>query len=60
MGGLSRLCKMYGRIDMKDADGNKVIWVYDYHNDEPVLKSEMTKDQFTLSEKAKWGRFKKI
>jgi len=54
MGGLARLCKMYGQIDVTDANGKKVIWVWDYANDKPRLKSEMTKDEIKASEIAKW------
>ena len=49
MGGLAKICKMYGRIKV-----NGVEWVYDYAKDKPVLKSEMTKEEFKKSEKSKW------
>jgi hypothetical protein len=59
MAGLKRLCKLYGSIKCKDANGNEVVWIYDYVNDKPRLKSEMTKDEIAASEKAKWETVKK-
>lgn len=59
MAGLSKICKIYGSMDVTDKNGNKVKWVYDYANDKAVLKSEMTKEQFTESEKAKWESIKR-
>lgn len=54
MGGLARVCKMYGAMEVKGADGKKVTWLWDYVNDKPRLKSEMTKEEIVASEKAKW------
>lgn len=54
MGGLARLCKLYGSMEMKDQYGNTVKWVYDYANDKPRLESEMTDEEIKASEKAKW------
>ena len=51
--GLQKLCKMYGKVKF---DG--VVWVWDYHNDEPKLQSEMSKEDFALSEKAKWTKLR--
>jgi len=59
MGGLARICKLYGQIDMTDENGNKVVWLWDYANDKPRLKSQMTKEEIMASEKAKWMGFKK-
>ena len=53
MGGLARICKQYGSLDV-----NGVIWLWDYVNDKPRLKSEMTKEEIAASEKAKWMSFK--
>ena len=50
MGGLSKICKMYGSIKVNDVE-----WVYDYAKDKPVLKSDMTEKDFRESEKAKWA-----
>jgi hypothetical protein len=58
MGGLARICKMYGSMEVSDANGNKVIWLWDYVNDKPRLKSEMSKEEITASEKAKWEQIK--
>ncbi|MFQ5561206.1 MAG: hypothetical protein ACE5FU_11570 [Nitrospinota bacterium] len=53
---------MYGSIEVKGADGKKVTWLYDYANDKPRLKSEMTKEEIAASEKAKFlrGEFSKL
>lgn len=53
MSGLAKLCKIYGSLKVKGNDGKEVVWLYDYANDKPRLKSEMTKDEITLSNKAK-------
>jgi len=58
MGGLARICKMYGKIKMTDTNGKKVTWIWDYVNDQPRLKTEMTKDEIAASEKAKWMNIK--
>lgn len=56
MGGLARICKAYGGIRFKGADGKEVLWVYDYKADKPRLKSEMDAERKAASEKAKWER----
>ena len=58
MGGLSRLCRMYGRMKFKDKDGKEVMWLWDYKNEKPRLESEMTKEEIGESEKVKWGKIK--
>jgi len=58
MGGLARICKMYGSMEVSDANGKKVTWLWDYKNDKPRLKSEMTKEDIAESEKAKWEQIK--
>ena len=45
MGGLARICKMYGSMEVSDKNGKKVTWLWDYKNDKPRLKSEMTKEE---------------
>ena len=60
MGGLARICKMFGQIDVSDGNGKKVTWLYDYANDKPRLKTEMTKEEIKASEKAKWMPFKNL
>ena len=54
MGGLANICKMYGRLEVKGKDGKKVTWVYDYANDKPRIKGEMTPEEEANSERAKW------
>ena len=58
MSGLAKICKMYGSIEVSDSDGKKVIWLWDYKNDKPRLKTEMTKEEIAESEKAKWQQVK--
>lgn len=50
---------MYGSMKVT-ADGKSVTWVWDYANDRPRLKSEMTKDELAASEKAKYEQAKAI
>ena len=54
MGGLARICKLYGGMDVT-IKGETVKWRYDYERDEPRLESEMTKEEIAASEKAKWA-----
>lgn len=56
MSGLARICKMYGRMECSDQHGKKVVWVWDYANDEPVHQKEMPSgsERWKASEKAKW------
>jgi len=49
MSGLRRICKMYGAITIQGVE-----WVWDYATDEPRIKSEITKEQWAASERAKW------
>ena len=58
MGGLARICKMYGSMEASDENGNKVIWLWDYVNDKPRIKTEMSKDEIMASEKSKWSAVK--
>lgn len=58
MAGLARLCKMYGSMEVSDANGNKVTWLYDYAQDKPRLKNEMTAEEIKESEKQKWLKIK--
>ena len=41
-------------MEVIDEKGNKEIWVWDYVNDRPRLKNEMTKEEKMASEKEKW------
>ncbi len=54
MAGLAKVCKLYGSMQVQGKDGKKVTWLWDYANDKPRLKSEMTKEEIAESEKAKW------
>ena len=54
MAGLAKLCKMYGSMEVSDANGKKVTWLWDYANDKARLKTQMTEDEIMASEKAKW------
>lgn len=54
MAGLAKICKLYGSMTVQGADGTKVVWVWDYANDKPRLKSEMTKEEIMASERAKY------
>lgn len=47
---------MYGSIKIKDKDGKEVIWLWDYKNEKCRIKSEMTKEEITESEKSKWKK----
>lgn len=49
---------MYGSMEVSDANGKKVTWLWDYANDKPRLKTEMTKEEIIESEKAKWNNIK--
>lgn len=58
MGGLARICKMYGSMKVTDRHGNSVRWLWDYANDKPRLETEMSKDEIMASERAKWEAVK--
>jgi len=59
MGGLARICKLYGSMRVKDSKGNNVLWIHDYVSDKPRVKSEMTKEEISESEKIKWTEIQK-
>jgi hypothetical protein len=58
MGGLARICKIYGGMTVT-VKGRTAEWVYDYVQDKPRLKQEMTKEELAESEKAKYQNLKK-
>jgi hypothetical protein len=60
MTGLQKILKLYGKTTVTDSTGKKVIWVWDYANDKPMLKTEMTKEQWAASEKAKYDKMKPL
>lgn len=53
MGGLKKICKYYGRMEVTNPQGQTVIWLWDYVADKPRLKSEMSKEEIKASNKAK-------
>ncbi len=55
MRGLQKLCKLYGKINIQG-----VTWLWDYAQDKARLKTEMTKEQWAASEKAKWEAIKTV
>lgn len=54
------ICKMYGSIRAKSFDGKTVTWLWDYVNDKPRRKDEMTKEEIAASEKEKWSKVKSL
>ena len=44
---------MHGSMEAVGSDGSRIIWLWDYVNDRPRLKSEMTKEEILASRKAK-------
>lgn len=58
MTGIQKLLKLYGRIECKDKNRKRVMWVWDYANDKPNIESEMTKEEWAVSEKAKYNQIK--
>jgi hypothetical protein len=59
MAGLSKICKLYGGLTVKDSNGKSVRYVWDYIDDKAVPESEMTKERWAASEKKKWTRLMK-
>ena len=51
--GFQGILKTFGEMKVQ-SEGKTVVWVWDYVNDKPMIKSEMTKEQLAASEKAKW------
>jgi hypothetical protein len=51
MGSLLRLCKIYGSIEICDSSGKRVVWFWDYKQDKPRLRCEMTKEEIAESER---------
>ena len=56
MAGLAKICKLYGRMTTRDAEGNAVTWVFDYAADKAVHEKEMPEgsERWKASERAKW------
>lgn len=57
MAGLTKLCKLYGGI-IVESNGVKIEYIYDYVQDRPRIKSEMTKEEIAKSEKYKYDKIK--
>jgi hypothetical protein len=49
MSGLRHICKQYGSIVI-----NGVEWVWDYANDRPRVKPEMSKEEINASKQARY------
>ena len=54
MAGLQKILKIYGEMKIKGEDGIEILWVWDYANNKPRIKCEMSKEEITESEKAKY------
>lgn len=57
--GFQRILKIYGEMEATDSKGNSVTHVWDYANDKPRIKSEMSKEEIAESEKVKWMQLRK-
>lgn len=57
MGGLAKICRMYGSMKVSD-NGKTVLWLWDYANEKPRLASKMTKEEIAESERAKYEQLK--
>jgi len=49
MSGLRHICKQHGAVVI-----NGVEWVWDYANDRPRVKSEMSKEEIKASKQARY------
>lgn len=56
--GMQMLCKMYGALDF-NIKGKKTRFVWNYHTEQAINETEMTKDMWVLSEKAKYAQTQK-
>ena len=52
--GLQRLLKVYGELKTTDSKGHSFTYVWDYANEKPRIKGEMTKEELAESEKTKF------
>lgn len=55
MSGLQKILKSTGEMHITDATGKKTVWIWDYANDKPRIKSEMTGEEIAASKRAKWS-----
>ena len=53
------MLKTFGEMKVTDNKGNSIIHAWDYANDKPRIKSEMTKEELAASDKAKWMQLRK-
>jgi len=60
LSGLRMICKHYGGMIFREANGKEVRYIWDYKRDMPVLESEMIADKkaYAESERLKWMRIK--
>lgn len=56
MGGLNKLAKMFGAIEVQDQNGNTSKMVWDHVADKAVPEAEMPEgsDRWKASERKKW------
>lgn len=52
--GMLKLCKMYGRVKFGED-----YYIWDHVQNKPVKETELTKEQWEASEKAKWQEHQK-
>ena len=57
MGGLRKLCRLYGRMKFTDAEGKSITYVWDYVADAPVPEPEMPfgSDRWKASEQKRFA-----
>jgi hypothetical protein len=58
MSGLRRLCKLFGGMVAKGADGTTIKYVWDYAKDEPVTEDQMPpgSERHAASERARFAQ----
>lgn len=58
MAGLQKILRLHGSIKVKGDDGKEVTWLWDYKNEKPRLKYEMTDLEIAESEKERLIKIK--
>ena len=53
MGGLAKICKMYGGM-VVSRNGKTVEWYYDHVKETHRIRSEMTHEEWCASERIRW------
>lgn len=58
MGGLARICKLYGAMTITGKDGKSVKYVWDYAADKAVPEDEMPfgSERWKVSERTRWAK----